>query len=173
MALTREQKEKIVKNLTDKINRQKVMVFVNFKGLKVKDVFELKVRLKECDSELMVAKKTLMQVAFNSEKVKVEQEKLESQAAIIFGFGDEILPAKTAYKFSKENKNLKILGGYFENEFRESEEIISLAQTPGREELLARLLSSLNAPVSNLVRVLQGNLKGLVYVLSQIKVNQK
>lgn len=169
MALTREQKQGIIENLKKEIERQKIMIFVNFKSLKTKSFLDLKKRLRENDCLSIVAKKTLLKIAFNEQKIKINEEKLEGQVASIFGFKDLILPAKTVYQFSQEDKNLKILGGFFEGEFKEAEEIIFLAKLSSREELLAKLVRSISAPASNLVNVLQGNIKGLIFALSAIK----
>jgi large subunit ribosomal protein L10 len=90
----------------------------------------------------------------------------------VFGFENEISPTKVLYQFALGNQNLKILGGYLEKRLRESEEIITLAQLPTRDELLARFVGNLAAPVSNFVNILEANLKGLVFVLSKLKSNQ-
>ncbi len=169
MALTREQKKEIIDNLEEKINRQKSMVFVDYKGLKVKDLFDLRKKLKKEDAALIIAKKTLMGLAFKAKKIEIKEEELKGQPAIIFGFQDEIKPAKVAEQFSRELKNLKILGGYFEDKFMGAEEMIALARLPSKQELLGQLIGSISAPVSNFVNVLQGNIKNLVYVLSSIK----
>jgi len=169
MPLTKEQKRKIIEDLKEKIGQQKMMIFVDFKSLKVKDLFDLRKRLRIADGLLTVAKKTLLDLAFKERKLKIDVKKLAGQLAIIFGFKDEIKPAKIVYQFSQENKNLKILGGFFENKFREAEEIITLAQLPTREELLAKLTGSIRAPISGLINVLEGNLRSLVYILSIIK----
>jgi len=65
--------------------------------------------------------------------------------------------------------NLKILGGFLENKFVEAEKIIELAKLPTREELLARLVGSISAPISNFINVLEANIKGLIYVLTKAK----
>ncbi len=173
MALTRQQKEKITEDLKEKIDKQKTIIFVGFKNLKTKDIFDLKKRLKEINSLFVVAKKTLIDLAFKEKNIKLDKEKLDGEIAIVFGFEDPILPAKTTYKFSRENENLKILGGYVtenqKSEFLESSQIIELAKIPTKEELLGRLISSINSPISGLVNVLQGNIKGLIYALSAIK----
>jgi large subunit ribosomal protein L10 len=169
MALKKEQKQKIIEDLKKEIERQKIMIFVNFKSLKTKDFLNLKKELKENDCLLTVAKKTLLKIAFNEQKTKIDEEKLEGQVASVFGFKDEILPAKIVYQFSKEDKNLKILGGFFEGKFKETEEIIFLAKLSSKEEVLARLVGTISTPVSNLTNVLQGNIKGLIFALSAIK----
>ncbi|TET84567.1 MAG: 50S ribosomal protein L10 [Candidatus Nealsonbacteria bacterium] len=169
MALTKEQKKKILEDLKEKIERQKAMIFVDFIGLKVKDLSNLRKKLRAADNELKVVKKTLLGSAFKERDFKIDIEKLKGELAIIFGFKDGLSPAKIIYQFSQENPNLKILGGFFEKKFREAEEIITLAQLPTREELLAKLAGTIFAPVSNLAKVLEGNIRNLIYIISQIK----
>jgi len=169
MALTKAQKQKILEDLKEKIERQKSIVFVDFTGLRVEDLSSLRKKLKEVNNELKAVKKTLMGIAFKKAKIEFETKKLPGEIALVFSYKDEISPAKIVYQFSLENPNLKILGGFFENNFREAEKIVTLAQIPSREELLARLVESISAPLSNLVNVLQGNMRNLVYLLSVIR----
>ena len=167
--LTRIQKQKIIEDLKEKIAKQKVMVFVDFTGLKVKDLSNLRKKLKRVGDEIKIAKKTLLGIALKNAGIKIETKKLKGEIALIFGYKDEISPAKIVYQFSQERPNLKILGGIIENKFTEAEQVITLAQLPTKEELLAKLVSSISAPISNFVNVLQGNIKGLIYALSAIK----
>jgi len=171
MAKSKEEKKKILEDLKEGIKKQKIMILVNFTGLKVKDFFELRKRLKSANSQIKVIKKTLLNLVlkeFNSDfSQKLAQFK--AQIAIVFGFEDEISPAKILNQFSLENPNCKILAGYFDKKFREKEEMITLAQLPTKNELLANLIGNLSAPISNFVNVLEGNIKGLVYLLSLIK----
>lgn len=169
MALTKTQKEKIIKDLKEKIARQKALVFVDFSGLKVKDISSLRKKLKAADGELKIAKKTLINLALKDKKAEADLKKLEGEIALAFGYKDEIAPAKTVFQFSQENPNLKILGGFFENKFRGAEETITLAQLPTKEELLANLVGSISAPISNFVYALNYNLKGLITVLAKAK----
>lgn len=169
MPFTKQQKEKIIEDLKEKIAKQKVLIFVDFTGLKVKDFSDLRKRLKAVGSEIKVAKKTLMGIVFKKAKLETETKKLPGEIALVFGYEDIISPAKTIFQFSQEGQNLKILGGFVENQFKEAEGIITLAQLPTREELLAKLVWSISAPVYNFVYALQYNLKGLMYLLSIIK----
>jgi large subunit ribosomal protein L10 len=92
---------------------------------------------------------------------------MEGQIGAIFAFEDPFAPMKAANAFAKTHEHLKILGGYFENEIQSAVSIVAIASLPSREELLARLVGTLAAPMSGFARVLQGNIKGLVYVLAQ------
>ncbi len=174
MALTKEKKQEIIKDLEKKIEQQKAMIFVDFTGLKVKDILSLRKKIKENNNELKVAKKTLLALSFRKrglEKI-IDVKKLKGEIALIFGYQNEIAPAKISWQFSQENPNLKILGALIENKFWNSEEVITLAQLPTREELLAKLLGSLTSPISGLVNVLQAPLKACIFIIRSFGENK-
>lgn len=170
MALTRKQKEKIVEELKENVDRQKAMVFVDFSGLKTAELFALKNMLSEENAILKVCKKTLLNFVFKEKKIGVEPKDLPGQMALIFAFGDETGPIKKVFQFSQNQGNLKILAGFLEGKARDAEYIKMLAQLPSKQELLARLLGSVSAPLADFVSVLIGNLKGLIYVLAKAKI---
>ena len=169
MALTKEQKNNILEILKNNIDKQKSIIFVDVAGLKANDLYNLRRELKEAGCSIMVAKKTLMSIAFKESNIEFEKDKFKGELALVFGFSDEVVPAKTTYNFSKGNNNLKILGGILENKLKDLSDIIVLAKIPSRNELLTRVVMSLKAPTSGLVNVLSGNMRDLVYVLSNIK----
>ena len=170
MPKTKEQKKEILRGLEDKIGKQKSMVLVAIKGLGAKDVFDLREQLKKADCLLSVAKKTLFGLAFKAKKIKIDKEKMEGEVGLVFGFKDEIAPAKISYQFSQTNENLKILGGFFENNFIGKDEVVGLANLPSKMELLAKVVGSIASPISGFANVLQGNIRGLINVLTKIKV---
>jgi len=168
MPQTKQQKQEIVEDLKEKMKSQKAVVFFDFTGLKVKDFSNLRKKIKAAGDSLKVAKKTLLSLAFKKEGIDIDFKKMAGEIAIVFGYKDEIAPAKTVWQFSQENKNVKILGGFLENKFFETDRMIELAKLPGRKELLARFVGTVSAPVSNFVSVLQGNIKGLIVALNAI-----
>jgi large subunit ribosomal protein L10 len=169
MALNKKQKQKIIDDLKEMFSRQKAIILIGITGLKVKDIFSLRKKIKLIDGNLKVAKKTLMKIVFKENNLEFDKDKFKEEVALVFGFNDEISIAKTIYQFSKENEKLKILGGYFGNGFKEAEKIIILAELPSKKELMAKLVWGLKSPISNFVNALQGNIKGLMHVLSNIK----
>lgn len=169
MALTREQKQKIITDLETKIDKQKSIVFMDFSKIKVKELAKLRESLKKEGSEMKVAKKSLMEIALKNKNVSLDSNKLAGEVAIVFGYEDEIAPSKIVYQFSKENANAKILGGFLENKFCEMADVIRLAELPSKEQLLGMLVGTLSAPATNLVGVLSGNMRKLVLALSQIR----
>ena len=82
MALTKEQKQKIISELEEKIKEQKAIVFIDFSGIKTKDIFEMRKNLKEAGSQLIVAKKTLAEIAFKQSGLKAEIRKLEGEVGL-------------------------------------------------------------------------------------------
>jgi len=172
MPLTREKKEEVVKDLQEKITNQKVAVFVNFKGMKTDDFLKLRSNLRKNDSTFVITKKTLADIAFKNQDIEVKTCDFDGELGIVFGFTDEITPAKVVFDFSKSQPNLKIIGGVLEGQLRSGDDMIELAKLPSREELLGRLVGTIQAPISGFINVLQGNIKGLVYVFSAIKDNK-
>jgi large subunit ribosomal protein L10 len=92
---------------------------------------------------------------------------------VAFGYDDEVAPARIMAKFSKTNEAMEIYGGILEKSFIDSSRVRVLATLPDREDLLAKLVGTINAPVSGFVRVLAGNMRNLVYVLEAIKTSKK
>jgi large subunit ribosomal protein L10 len=168
MPQTKDQKKSIVDKLGKNLKEQKAMVFVDYQGLKASDIVSFKKKLKETGCTFVVSKKTLFKIALKNEGIDFDPKTLKGQMGLVFGIKDEVAPSKISYKFSKENEKLKILGGFFEKKFIALEDVINLASIPSREELLAKVVGSIASPISGLVNVLQGNLRGLVCVLSAI-----
>jgi len=169
MAFTRKQKEEFIQDLEEKVKRQKSMVFVNFAGLKVDDITDLRKKMKKENCELKVAKKTLLSLVFRRNNIDVDPRKdFKGEIALGFSYEDPIAPFRIIYRFSKENENLKILGGFIDK-IISSEEAIEIGQLPDRDSIIVKLLGSLKSPVARFVSVLEGNIKGLIFCLKAIK----
>ncbi|NUM25195.1 MAG: 50S ribosomal protein L10 [Candidatus Buchananbacteria bacterium] len=170
MAKTRQKKEKMVKDLADKVGKAKSLVFVSFDGLKVKEVEELRRTFRAENVDYLVAKKTLMNVAFKEAGVEgFDSKAFTKEVATVIGYDDEVAPARMVEKFSKDHEALKSIGGVLEGKFVSREKVVELSKLPSRDELLAKVVGSINAPVSGFVNVLAGNLRNFVYVLNAIK----
>ena len=170
MPKTKEQKKKIIEDLTDELKEFKSLVFVDYKGLTVKDASDIKKLCKKQKVDYVVAKKTLIKLALEKAGIKdIDVKQLSGNIALVIGFEDEIAPAKIVGKFAKDHESLKMLGGIMESKFIDLNQVIALSKIPSKLELLSKLVGSINAPVSGFVNVLAGNLRGLVQVLNSIK----
>jgi len=168
MAQTKEQKESIIKDLVDKLKNSKAVVFSDYKGLAVKDMMALRKELKKEGVDLKVAKKTLIKLALKDAGIEIDARKFEGQLALAISSQDEVVAARIIAKTAKANENIKIIGGILGSKELTQEETSALALIPSKQELLAKLVGSINAPVSGLVNVLAGNIRGLVNVLKAV-----
>jgi large subunit ribosomal protein L10 len=165
---TRQQKEQLVKELAEKIKGSKAAVFSDFKGLTVKNLTDLRRELREKGVDFQVLKKTLITIALKDAGIEMDAKKLSGQIAVAVSAGDEVEAAKIIAKAAKANDNLKIVGGLLGKSVLTDQEVVALSKLPGKEELLAKLVGTLNAPVSGFVNVLAGNIRGLVQVLKAV-----
>jgi large subunit ribosomal protein L10 len=166
--LTKDQKKNIVKDLTEKIKTGKVMIFSDFTGTTVGGMKELRDELRKAGATYKVTKKKLIDLAFKDAGIEADSIGLEGQIGLAIGQEDEVSAAKVLGQFSKKNKNFKILRGVLDKKIISDKEVIALAILPSREELLAKFVGTINAPVSGFVNVLAGNLRNLVGVLKAI-----
>lgn len=170
MPKTKSQKQAIVKDLKSKLTSMKSAVFVNFSGIPVKEINQLRNSGKEQQVGYVVTKKTLLKkVLSESGYEAVVKNGLAGEIATVFGLEDEIAPAKLVSAFTKSHENMKIIGGILEGAFVDRAKIMALAKLPSKQELLAKLVGSVASPLSGLLNVLQGNLRGLVCALNAIK----
>jgi len=167
--VARPEKEAVVKELTDKFSSAKSLVITDYLGLNVAEMTELRSKLREAGVEFKVVKNTLATIAANDVEMEEMTDYFSGPTAIAFGEDDAVSPAKVLVEFAKDHEVLEIKAGLLNGEIISKEKVESLAEIPSREELLAKAFASMKAPLSGLVNVLQGNIRGLVQVLNQIK----
>ncbi|MDD6309295.1 MAG: 50S ribosomal protein L10 [Clostridia bacterium] len=149
-----KEKEAIVADLAEKIKAASAGVFVDYRGLTVEEDTELRVKLREAGVYYKVVKNTLTRFAANQVGYTEFDETLNGPTAIALS-EDPVAPARVLADFAKKNSNLEIKGGFLDGNAISIDEINRLASTPSREVLLAKLLGSLNSPISALARTLQ------------------
>ena len=165
---TRAQKEAIVKDLAEKLKGSKAVVFSDFKGMTTKEMTGLRKEMRAEGIDFGVFKKTLIDIAIKDAGLKMTVNDLEGQIAVAVSKGDEVSAAKIISKFAKANENLKIVAGILGEKGLSKDEVIALAKLPSKEELLAKFVGTINAPVSGFVNALAGNLRNLVQVLKAV-----
>jgi len=169
MAVTKAQKEEALKQLEDHFAKAKAVYFAQNKGLEVKKVTDLRKKLHKQGIDFVVAKKTLMKIAAKKHNFPdLSDEIMEGAVAAAFGYNDVVIPAKVLYDFSKENENLQLLGGVVEGKLLNKAEAKQLATLPSREELLAKLVGSMKAPISGFHGALAGVLRKFVYGMKAV-----
>jgi len=169
MAITRVRKEEIVSELQDRFARGRVAILTDFKGLDVVSITQLRNALRAVNADYQVAKNTLMKRATENTQARILHPYFRGTRAVAISYEDPVAPAKVLVNFIKDKKKPEIIAGLLEGTLITAEEVQSLAKLPGREELLARLLGTLQAVPQGLVQVLAGIPRKLLYALKAIE----
>ena len=148
-----EMKKGVVAEIAEKLQKSASCVVVDYKGLKVEELTELRNKFREAGIDYKVYKNTLVRraAAEVGNMAQFDDVNLVGTNAIAFGYEDPVAPAKIVNDFAKTHPKLELKMGFVEGEFYDAENIKKLAEIPSREELIAKLLGSLKAPVSNFV----------------------
>lgn len=146
-----EKKQSVVNEIKENIESSKSVVLVDYRGLNVEELTDLRNRFRKENVVYKVYKNTMMNFAFKDLGFEDILGLLEGPNAVAFSKEDPIAAARVAHNFAKEHDNLEIKAGYLEGEFLDIEAVKGLASIPSREVLLAKLLGSFKAPVSNFV----------------------
>ena len=144
-----EKKKQIVDEITDKLKASKSTIVVDYRGLNVAEVTELRKQLREAGIDFKVYKNTLTRRAAEAVELSGLNEALTGPNAIAFSNEDVVAPAKILKTLRKRHEALEIKAGVIEGNIATVEEIKALAELPSREGLLSMLLSVLQAPIRN------------------------
>ncbi len=150
-----EQKKQVVAQLVETLKSAQAGVLVDYRGLTVEEDTDLRRKLREAGVEYKVVKNTLTRFAANEVGLSGLDNELNGPTALAISAEDPVAPAKVLSDFAKSNECLKIKAGFLDGAVISLDEVTKLAKTPSRETLIAQIMGSLNAPISNLVRTLQ------------------
>lgn len=150
MNKVKEAKQSLVSEITTKLQGSKSTVVVDYRGLTVAEVTDLRKQLREAGVEFKVYKNTLTRRAAEEANVEGLNEFLTGPNAIAFSSEDVVAPAKVLNSFAKTHDKLEIKAGVIEGKITTAEDVKAIAELPSREGLLSMLLSVLQAPIRNL-----------------------
>ena len=149
-----ELKQPIVQAIADDIKDAQSVVLVDYRGLTVAQDTELRKQLREAGVIYKVCKNTMMKRAFEGTEFAGLEEYLEGPSALYVYKDDATAPARIICKFAKTAEALEVKAGVVEGNVYDAAGINELSKVPSREELLSKLLGSLQSPITNLARVL-------------------
>lgn len=170
MAITPE-KIAAVAEIKEKISKAKGSVLTNYRGLTVAQDTKFRRKMREAGIEYQVAKNTMTRIATKELGLEDLQPYLEGPTAIAISYSDPVAPAKVISDFIKENKlqSLEIKAGIVEGQVIDANGVKALANLPPREVLIAKVLGSMQSPITGLVTVLSGTIRNLAYALDAIR----
>ncbi len=150
-----ESKKQLVEEISTKFRESKTTVFVDYRGLDVAQITELRKNLRDVGVDYKVYKNTMTRRALAEAEMEGLDDTLTGPTAVAFSNDDVIAPAKVIHNFAKENEELEIKGGVIDGEVATIEQLKELASLPDYDGLVAMLLSVLQAPMRNLAYATQ------------------
>ena len=163
-----EVKQVIVQEIAEKFRNAQTAVLVDYRGLTVEEVTELRAQARAAGVEYKVYKNSMMRFAAKETGYEGLLDVLVGPTAIAFCNTDPVAPAKMLSEFAKKHKALEIKAGMVDGKVLDVQGVAELAELPPREVLVARVLGALNSPITGFVNVLNGNMRGLVVALNAI-----
>lgn len=159
---------KMLEDIKSDIDGASAMWVVDYRGLTVKQIQELRRSIREADAEMKVYKNTIMRLALKETDSPNLDEVLSGPSAFVFAGEDPVASAKAIKKFAESNEALEIKGGMMDGAFLDVAQVQAVAALPSREELIAKLLGTISNPLVKTVRVLNGPMESFARVLGQV-----
>ena len=167
--MKKETKALPVNPLRDELGKSQAVFVTDYMGLNVEKITRLRKSVKAAGGTYKVVKNTLLERASQDLPAHLLEGSFAGPTAVAMAFKDPVAIAKILVDFAKENEKLEIQTGVLGRQIMSAEDVQALAKMPGREQLLAQMLGSLNAPATNFVGVMAAMLRQLLYVLSAIE----
>ncbi len=165
----RTDKVATVADLRERMNRARVIILSDYRGMTVAEITALRRKVRETGSQVLVVKNTLARLAAHEAGIQELDSLLTGPTALAFGYEDEITLSKLMVQFEKDYKQFDLKGGVVNGQVVPRDSVQKLAELPSREVLLGQVAGAFQAPISALVNVLQGNIRNLVYVLEAVR----
>ena len=169
MPLTRQQKEELVESYQEGLAKSPHVFLVDYKGVTVTQVSELRQKIREVGGQYEVVKNRLVLRAIEGEALAELKERFEGPIAVAFGGDDAVGLAKAVTEFAKDVPAIEVKGGLLEGQPIAAEEVQEIARMPSREELLTKLVFLLQSPISSFVKTLAAIPRDFVLVLEQVR----
>ncbi len=166
--MNRDEKAQAISELGSSIGKATNAFLIDFKGITVPQVTELRKQVRETGSEYIVVKNTLALIAVKDSPLKTLEKQFSGMTAVAFNATDAVALAKALTKFAKDVPTVQFKGAMLNGQIVPASEIQAIANLPSREELIAKLLFLLQSPVRRLATVLQANIRNLAVVLDQV-----
>jgi len=166
--MKKEDKLAFVQEMKDKLAESESFFLIDYRGLTVVEMQELRGLLRKIEGRIKIIKNTLTARAFKDSGIDGFDEALEGPAAIVWSDPDPAASAKALKDFSKEHENLEFKAGFLGGQILDVAQVEALAKLPSKPVLLAELVGAIEGPISGLVFTLEGVLRDFVMTLQSI-----
>ncbi len=157
-----------LEEIRTKVNNAKSVVFTEYHGLKAYELNELRAKIRQTGSEMLVAKNTLLKIALREKGYSSELDQLSGPVATVLAYNDPIAPIKVLTEFAKKFQLPKLRFGFLENTYIDEANLQNVSLIPDKPVLISKLLGSLKSPLTGIVSVMSGTQRKFVYALAEI-----
>ena len=166
---TKAFKSEKISQMKEKIEKAKVAIVTDYKGLSVEEITKLRRSIQKEDGDYMVTKNTLAKIAVKGTEYEVLTDALTGPVAIAFGFEDQVAPAKALAKFIKESKKGEILAAAMDGKLLSAAEAKALASLPSKQEIYAKMLGCINSPASGIANSINAVMSQLTRTMAAVR----
>ena len=166
---TKAFKSEKISQMKEKIEKAKVAIVTDYKGLSVEEITKLRRSIQKEDGDYMVTKNTLAKIAVKGTEYEVLTDALTGPVAIAFGFEDQVAPAKALAKFIKESKKGEILAAAMDGKLLSAAEAKALASLPSKQEIYAKMLGCINSPASGIANSVNAVMSQLTRTMAAVR----
>ena len=166
---TKAFKSEKISQIREKIEKAKVAIVTDYKGLSVEEITKLRRLIQKEDGDYMVTKNTLAKLAVKGTDYEVLTDAFTGPVAIAFGFEDQVAPAKALSKFIKESKKGEILAAAMDGQLLSASEAKALANIPSKQEIYAKMLGCINSPASGIANSVNAVMSSLTRAVAAVR----
>ena len=166
---TKAFKSEKISQIKEKIEKAKVAIVTDYKGLSVEEITKLRRSIQKEDGDYMVTKNTLAKLAVKGTEYEILTDALTGPVAIAFGFEDQVAPAKALAKFIKESKKGEILAAAMDGKLLSAAEAKALANLPSKQEIYAKMLGCINSPASGIANSVNAVMSSLTRAMAAVR----
>ena len=164
MAISKERKQEVLTQYTDWLKQSQAVVLVEYTGVRMKDLDNIRAKIRESGGEFHIVKNTLVRRAFADSGMEVPQDYLVKSTAVSFAFTDPASTAKALSDATKGNEFVKVKGGFMSGQLLNAAQVKALAEMPPLPVVRGQLLGMLQAPAGKLARTIAEPARGLAAV---------
>jgi len=165
LAISKQRKEEVLAEYLDWLKRSQAVILVEYTGVKMKDLDNIRAKIREAGGEFHVVKNTLARRAFKDSGMSLPDDMLVKSTAVSFAFIDPASTAKALNDATKGNEFVKVKGGFMSGQPLSPAQVKALADLPPLPVVRAQLLGLLQAPAGKLVRTIAEPARGLAAVV--------
>lgn len=166
--MARPEKIAEVQAITDRFQSAQSLVMADFTGLTVQQMTDFRAKCREQNIDCRVVKNRLAMIAADNADLEFLKDHMTGPTALIFGPESQVAPAKIVIDFAKENEALKVKGGVVDGEYLDADRVMALSKIPGMDELIAKMMGSINSPASGLVGTVNGVIGALARAIDAV-----